>query len=87
MNKFMENKKDSPYIWAARLGKIPSSSPYLWARWGEGEVAIYKIRDTREKIHETCKFQASSSFKYSLLAKHRVRCEVRGVTPLTVSFI
>ena len=31
IKKYMENK-DSPYIWAVGRGKIPSSSPNLWAR-------------------------------------------------------
>ena len=37
MKKYTENK-DFPYISAVGLGKIPSSSRYLWARrgWGGG---------------------------------------------------
>ena len=31
MKKYMENKKDSLYISAVGLGKIPIPSPYLWA--------------------------------------------------------
>ena len=53
MKKYKKNKKDSPYIEAVGLGKIPSSSSYLWVRRergdGGGAGSISRFRDTPEK--------------------------------------
>mgnify|MGYP001005073424 CR=1 FL=1 len=46
-NHIMENK-NSPYIRAVGLGKIPSSSPYLWARRVRG-FAISRFRVLQRK--------------------------------------
>ena len=47
-NIIMENK-DSPYIWAVGLRKIPSSLLYLWASLGDGAGSQFPGLDKPQK--------------------------------------
>ena len=54
VKKYMENKKDFPYIWVVGLVKILSSSSYM-GQVGEGVgFIIPRFKSTPEKRHETC---------------------------------
>ena len=74
MKKYMENN-DSSYIWVVGLGKIPSSSPYLW----EGGFAIFMFKGIPEIRHETCQNSRSgdesrTDFSYIEILKNFAFC-------------